>query len=175
MNNWTRLIHCHTQSGWNRSKDIVTRLARQQPETFSRIRAVTLEITSIVEKLSPIAQKVCWETCVSCKDVCCKRATIWYDIKDLLYLYCSGNSVPKRQIQKKDINGELVCPNFTVKGCALPRTQRPFVCSWYFCTSQKEYLEKNNPDQLLLIKQYLTDFKSLRNQILSEFKSINQR
>jgi hypothetical protein len=55
------------------------------------------------------------------------------------------------------------------KGCILPRIARPFVCTWYLCPAQKEYLAHYYPKLILDFDQTLFDIKELRNKIEKEF------
>ncbi len=75
----------------------------------------------------------CRNTCSSCTDSCCTRATVWYDFCDLLFLYLSGKSLPAQQLVRR--KGQS-CPQLSVNGCCVERTRRPFICTWYICPEQ---------------------------------------
>ncbi len=122
------------------------------------VRSLAGEIQMIFREMGPDLDSLCAATCPDCRDNCCKRATIWYDFKDLLYLFLGPGLLPECQISK---DGGCSC--LTDKGCVLPRSERPFVCTWYFCPDQKEgaftlgLAEKNQ------------QLKDLRNQMETEF------
>ncbi len=92
-------------------------------------------------------QSLCGVTCSDCDDNCCVRATIWYDLKDLLFLFFHRGTLPRQQIIRSKSRS---CPNLTSQGCRLPRLDRPFVCTWYLCPRQKELLSETGEKSILL-------------------------
>jgi len=97
---------------------------------------------SIKEKLESVDAALsflCSLTCSSCSDNCCVRATVWYDFRDLIYFHCSHGKIPEKQISKKN---DLSCKLLNSEGCALIRSKRPFICTWYLCSSHKDLLRR---------------------------------
>jgi len=91
------------------------------------------EISRKLQVADSFFQNLCEQTCTSCSDPCCARATIWYDFTDLLFLYLHTKTLPSRQIIRKKDQG---CSQLTVNGCRLDRLRRPFICTWYLCPEQ---------------------------------------
>lgn len=130
------------------------------------VRLLAQRIKSLVESLSDPIEELCAVTCPDCRDVCCERATIWYDFKDILYLYFGSGIFPDRQIKKIPGQGICHCIHLTQTGCILPRSQRPFVCSWYFCPDQKHL------SQDAAIPEKIIKIKKLRLEMEAAFCSI---
>lgn len=147
--------------------------------TIDRVHAMALgpvsglarEIRDRLDSLSCHIDRLCALTCPHCRDICCRRATIWYDFKDLVYLYFSGDGLPERQIIK--VGGEegnaSACLHLTDRGCRLPRNERPFVCTWYLCPDQK----LADPAAFNFISEQLGEVKTLRNEMESVFCRIS--
>ncbi len=126
------------------------------------------------EEISDSIEMVCSHTCVDCEDICCIRATIWFDLKDLLYMYFGLKKFPESQVEKQmKENKKNACCNFTKNGCFLNRFERPFVCTWYFCPTQTQYLNSRHPELKQTIGQTLQDIKELRNRMEEEFIKIS--
>ncbi len=106
---------------------------KARPDAFDRVRDAAEKIAGLMDRLDPAMTAMCRTTCPDCRDNCCARATIWYDFKDLLFLYFSRRPLPDRQIERP----AGICTQLTAGGCALKRMQRPFVCTWYLCGAQK--------------------------------------
>jgi len=109
------------------------------------------QLRHLLEQTFPIMENLCRETCPACTDVCCQRAWVWVDFKDLLFLHLAGIDPPERQLL--DRQGDH-CRYAGPKGCRLERIQRPFVCTWYVCPAQSRILdrqptEKNNLARIL--------------------------
>ncbi|MEN8210622.1 MAG: hypothetical protein ABFR31_02815 [Thermodesulfobacteriota bacterium] len=137
---------------------------------LSELFRIAEKIKKEFEIMSEPMEQLCSCTCIKCEDICCVRATIWFDFKDLLYIYFGAGKFPESQIKKNTLKNQVrACHCFTKKGCALPRTERPFVCTWYLCPAQKEYLLNYNPKLIHDFDQTLLNIKGLRNKIEEEF------
>lgn len=142
-------------------------LEKKYPEKQQGLREKAARIVKAYEAFSEIMSPVCDLTCPHCIDVCCKRATIWYDLKDLLAVYFGTGFFPEQQIKRKRSysDASCVCSCLGEKGCRLPRAHRPFVCSWYLCPEQTSYLLENAPELKLSLEKSLNQIRSLRNQL----------
>ncbi len=96
------------------------------------------QIARAYAELDMVLDDVCPLSCPTCADVCCSRATVWYDLKDLLFIYLNTGTFPDRQISR---TVDHSCCNLTLSGCRLQRSARPFICSWYICPDQKRIIE----------------------------------
>lgn len=141
---------------------------------LSELFRIAKKIKKEFEVMSDPMEQLCLCTCIKCEDICCVRATIWFDFKDLLYVYFGTGKFPESQIKKVTLKNQVrACHCFTKKGCTLPRTERPFVCTWYLCPAQKKYLSNFNPKLMLDFDQTLLNIKELRNQIEEEFVCVS--
>ncbi|MCP3931592.1 MAG: hypothetical protein GY705_21110 [Bacteroidetes bacterium] len=112
-------------------------------------------------------QDLCRETCPGCDDNCCIRATIYYDFKDLLFLYLYSGRLPQMQIIKQK---SCSCPNLASQGCILPRQKRPFVCTWYICPRQKaEIYQAGETSKLVEIEKTIKLIQAARNTLEDTF------
>jgi len=132
---------------------------RQRGGELDPVRDLAREIESGFNLMSGELDRVCSLTCPGCSDNCCERATIWYDFRDLLYLYFGPGQMPEAQITKN--TGK--CSNLKTLGCILPRAERPFVCTWYFCPDQKGLAVYGFLNKMIL------EIKDLRIQMEDEF------
>ncbi len=139
-----------------------------------QVQTLADQIRQAFEALSDPMDVLCNATCMACGDICCKKATIWYDFKDLVYLHFAFGRLPETQIKKVlDKTGTPHCMHFTETGCNLSRLERPFVCTWYLCPTQKQVMtsHEQGPDHTLL--ETVDHLKMLRHQIESEFCRIS--
>ena len=144
----------------------ISHLSGQYKRDLEKAHDMAAMIKDQFELLESAVDKLCARTCIDCQDICCNHATIWYDFKDLLYVYFSTGSFPKHQIEKvKSEKKGSFCCHFTPRGCRLPRTLRPFVCTWYFCPEQIQFLKTITPDLKIKIDKTLFQIKVLRNNI----------
>ena len=133
---WSQAVLSITKTISVISADFSQRLEVEAMQTLvQRIVGGYAEIETVLER-------VCMASCTTCTDVCCTRATVWYDVRDLLVMYLNTAALPKSQICRQP---DLSCCNLTPSGCRLPRSERPFICTWYIC-----------PEQNTLLKEYFT-------------------
>lgn len=154
------------KSDWERLLSEIKKSDRTMGQAFEPVRRVAMEIRQQYTDIAESIGFICRETCPDCRDNCCERATLWYDFKDLLYIYFTTGKFPGDQIYKKRYDGYSACCHLTETGCVLPRTRRPFVCTWYFCPGQKKY----GVD----MDSRLQKIKKLRKQLEEEFIKICQ-
>ena len=134
---------------------------------ITSIRTLAQQIVQEYTELETVLEQVCLTSCSKCEDVCCSRATVWYDLKDLLLIYLNTGTLPNRQIYKKPDHS---CCNLTSSGCPLIRSERPFICTWYICSDQKKVLDglpesKNK----LAIFRTIDKIKTARKELEEEY------
>ncbi|MDX2446435.1 MAG: hypothetical protein QNK29_04460 [Desulfobacterales bacterium] len=103
------------------------------------MQALVQHIVDGYAEIETVLERVCIASCTTCTDVCCTRATVWYDVKDLLVIYLNTGALPKAQIYRRSDHS---CCNLTPSGCRLPRSERPFICTWYICPEQNTLLKE---------------------------------
>lgn len=159
---------------WNQVLLSFNALENKGKDRLTKLFSIARKIQKNFELMADPMEKLCADTCVNCEDICCLRATIWFDFKDLLYIYCATGKFPESQIKKVSLKNKTKgCHYFTEKGCILSRIKRPFVCTWYFCPTQKEYLKLHYPNLILDFDRILSNIKELRNKIEEEFVCIS--
>ncbi|MCK5695307.1 MAG: hypothetical protein KAH62_01665 [Desulfobacula sp.] len=167
-------IPWYTAEEWNQVFLFIKRVDDLYGQKLVIVYKTADQIRQRFEKISGSIEKVCSNTCIYCEDICCIRATIWFDFKDLLYIYFGLNKFPTFQIIKNSSgNRERACCHFAEKGCMLSRLERPFVCTWYFCPEQNIYITLHYQKMMQNFEQILMEIKDLRNKMEEEFIRIS--
>lgn len=152
---------------WSQFCQSMEQTVGHQRSGLEEARHIACQIREKIDEINDAIDSVCEETCLFCKDICCKKATVWYDFKDMLYIYLHSGQFPRAQITK---NGDLSCCNLTAMGCLLPRRIRPFICTWYICPSQTAMLsEKVVEEPKNLIMSSIKEIQALRNCLENTF------
>lgn len=167
-------IPWQTAEDWNQVLLSFKAVENKGKDKLTALSGIAKKIQKNYEIISEPMESLCACTCVNCEDICCMRATVWFDFKDLLYIYFATGKLPESQIKKITLKNQIrTCGCLTQQGCILSRTERPFVCTWYLCPTQKEYLKQYYPERLLDFEQTLLNIKELRNKIEEEFVCIS--
>jgi len=158
-------IPWNTSAAWQEANTSLKHvLQHQRPEldeSFRLAHGLHDQLTSIF----PLMDRLCRTTCPDCVDVCCQRAWVWADFKDLLFLHLAGIPVPDHQLLFRQ---EDHCRYASPDGCRLDRIQRPFVCTWYLCPAQTQHL-RQAPAEMKRITEPLQQIKACRKKMEISF------
>ncbi len=113
---------------------------------FSSSRCWAEDIALKMSEIDNNLQDLCTKTCTHCHEVCCLKATLWYDFNDLLFCFLRKGKIPERQISRK---GDGACCHLDRNGCLLQRIDRPFICTWYICQQQRELSEEKQQQTIV--------------------------
>lgn len=139
---------------------------------IAAIWSLAEQINKVYTVIDRSLEGICHTTCPQCVNVCCVRATVWYDMKDLVFIYLNTGSFPEKQITRQP---DKTCCNLTLSGCRLKRSARPFICTWYICPEQNNALQQL-PDSnagstvlhaILQIKTARRELDQMYNAVLS--------
>ncbi len=81
-------------------------------------------------KLDPLIQSYTAKVCPYCGTVCCANKFGFPEFADVVGFLAMGLEIPNYDL---DVDEEAICQFIGEKGCVLPRIQRPYRCTWYFC------------------------------------------
>jgi hypothetical protein len=107
--------------------------------------------------LDPSMTEYCQLTCTLCEDPCCTGKEIFFNQADLLYLMALNSMRPP--IGQTRSKASAPCRYLSVRGCNLPRPQRPYICVWFLCEPQIELL---NASTASYQRQVIKTFQHIR-------------
>ncbi|MCP4694316.1 MAG: hypothetical protein GY859_40160, partial [Desulfobacterales bacterium] len=131
-----------------------------------RSESLAREIRGRYASIFPLLDELCAVTCPWCPDICCARAFVWFDLKDLLFLHFIGRPAPAAQPRPTPAG---VCRHLGARGCRLPRIARPWICTWYLCPTQKGALKKKGPGAQRAVETAIREIKKARKAMAEEF------
>ena len=141
----------HTLALWQEANACLADTMQQNQLVLAEPHRQAQRMHRRLEWIFPLMDRLCRKTCPDCKNICCRRAWVWADFKDLLFLHLTGIPVPDGQLLDRQ-GGH--CRYGSPDGCRLDRIRRPFVCTWYLCPAQTRLLdhqpaEKHNLSRIL--------------------------
>lgn len=155
----------HTRALWQEANTCLAHTMRQNHSVLAESHRQAHRIRHRLESIFPLMNRLCDRTCPDCRDICCQRAWVWADFKDLLFLHLAGIPVPDRQLLGRERDH---CRYGSPDGCRLDRTQRPFVCTWYLCPAQTQCLRKE-PVEMQILQEALQGIKECRQKMEMSF------
>jgi len=154
-----------TPALWQEANTCLAHTMRQNQAVLAESHRQAHRMRRRLESIFPLMDRLCRKTCPDCAEVCCRRAWVWADFKDLLFLHLAGIPVPDRQLLGRQ-GGH--CRYSSPDGCGLDRLQRPFVCTWYLCPTQTHILRKQ-PAEMQILQASLKRMKGLRQTMEMSF------
>ncbi|WP_319522008.1 hypothetical protein [uncultured Desulfosarcina sp.] len=155
----------NTIGRWQEANACLAKTIGNHAPALADCRRQARQTRRLLDSLFPLMEDLCRRTCPACTDICCQRAWVWADFRDLLFFHLDGISVPERQLVSRQ--GDH-CRYAGPAGCRLDRLQRPFVCTWYICPAQTRLLD-NRPKEKRHLTSALEQIKALRKQMESAF------
>lgn len=119
---------------WQAANDAMAAVTVHRADRFGVARSLAAAIRIRMNRLDPFLEALCADTCPTCRDNCCGRATVWYDFRDLLGFHLNAAAIPAGQMIPSP---DRSCQYLATSGCTFPRSQRPFICTWFVCAAQK--------------------------------------
>ena len=123
------------------NKNISSWLARSK-EIRRSAHAWALTIRGNLEWLDPFFQRYVDASYYRCQAPCCQATNVFFDRADLLYLHSLPAVIPYSQTRSK--SGDP-CLYLTEQGCMIPRTHRPYICTWFMCDLHCECFGAEQP------------------------------
>lgn len=165
MENSLSAIPWNTIGLWREANTFLARTISNDDSALADCRRQARQARRLLESLFPLMDALCRRTCPDCTNICCRRAWVWVDFRDLLFFHLAGIPVPDRQLVSE--RGDH-CRYAGSAGCRLDRLQRPFVCTWYICPAQTRLLDNRSKEKRGL-SSALEQIKNLRKKMESAF------
>lgn len=150
---------------WDEANYAISYLLKKREPSTEGLRQHAHHLSVLFNRLFPLLDRLCRLTCRFCPDPCCLAATIWFDLKDMVMLHLLNRDIPFAQPLSRQ---EDHCRYLGIRGCTLPRHDRPFICTLYLCPPQMRILRKE-PDDLKLFSDTISSIKEKRNDLEHEF------
>ncbi|MGD8389600.1 MAG: hypothetical protein PVG49_20810 [Desulfobacteraceae bacterium] len=130
-----------TASSWSEALHTLEGLVGRHAKDLGPARKNAEAVRLNLEIVFPSLDALCRVTCPECPSPCCLEAAVYADFRDLLFLSLLHLPPPPMQLRNAP---EASCRYHTRHGCALPRIQRPWICTWYLCAAQRAVLERGH-------------------------------
>ena len=140
---------------------------------LSNVREPLMGLAQDIEvRLHALAEpmdRLCAHTCTHCPDPCCLKASVWYDFRDLLGLHLYGKSLP---VGQPITDYGDICRYSSHSGCTLPRSIRPWICTWYICPVQAKWLRTQAVGAGQSLEEALVRIKKQRFALEERFLAV---
>ncbi len=127
-------------------------------DTAKHLKELLIESSVLIEEYTR-------QVCPTCTDVCCKQRHGLFVKADRAYSKALGEAVPSHD-QSRDPEGP--CQFLTAAGCAKPRWQRAWKCTWYFCDALLRSLDEGPQRKARKLSAMLDEMGKLYDELGGE-------
>lgn len=153
-------------SSWREVHTALDYHMRRYPTENAALVSLAEAIAGNLQVVDPVMEQLCAATCPSCPDPCCLHADVRYDFRDLVFFHCRQKALPLHQPR---LHTGQPCLFLARHGCGLPRTLRPFLCTWYLCPQQMEIIQNTSSRDMSRVLQILRSIQQQRKDLEDAF------
>ena len=147
---------------------IKTTLERQEGG-YAHLVQLSHDILSLYREIDLYTQSFTGLVCCTCPNPCCVNRHAYPDVEDLIFFEIAGLPPPNYAFDAEDT---APCMFLTKKGCVLPRPQRSYRCTWYFCEKVLDEFEKNAPTAYRDLENLLQALSTARIMLIEGFYTL---
>lgn len=169
MDHYFNKINYHDRESLGKIIWFIGNVFSENMNGVKKTRALAVELSEMIEALSPFIQQHTDAVCPDCRDVCCINRHSYHDHEDVVYILTLGEKLPP---YKDGIDDKELCRFLGNGGCTISRSLRPYRCNWYFCTPLLEHIKNISAPNYRRFIASLERITRKRENLLKEFKGI---
>ena len=154
------------QAEWLEANATLKSLFYMHGRSLEEVRQNAELARTNLESIFPVFERFTKVVCPDCQAVCCLKARVAYDFKDLLFIHALGLEPPPHQLRR---NNDEHCRYLTEVGCSIPRLVRPFICNWYYCAPMLELYYQLPARAQRSLSNFMMNAQTHRNLMEDQF------
>jgi hypothetical protein len=160
------LLPLGSATHWKQAHQSISLHLCRHPDAWSKVLGLAGLVGIQLKAFFPILDDLCINTCPWCPEPCCLQAKVSFDFKDLLFLHFAHKPIP---LSPPLTTLGDTCRYLSHRGCMLPRSSRPWICTWYLCPVQTAILRKRDSRQYDAFNRIIQEIKGLRQALEEAF------
>ncbi len=162
-------LSLRNQQAFHTSVERLRNLFSSNAFNLNQVTEKAQEYKKAFDALDPLIQYHTSRVCPYCGMVCCANKHGFPAFEDLVGILAMGLDLPEYRF---DVNENDMCQFMGPEGCLLPRHQRPYRCTWYFCDPLLIQLEIGPPDHYHRFVRDTERLSAARIQMIKAFHPI---
>lgn len=148
------------------SYEALVQLLTEHPAALTKVKERADEVSAVFREIDVHIEQHTRVVCPDCITVCCINRHSYYDPQDIVYLSASGEQIPPFT---EGIDDAAPCQFLGRQGCMIRRSQRPYRCTWFFCTPLLDHIRSVSARDYRLFISRLQDLTAKREDLAREF------
>lgn len=124
----------------------------------------------LIEAISPLIEAYTSAVCPDCTSVCCINRHARFDQSDVIFMTALEKDIPGENPGIADTDA---CRFLGSRGCNLKRSQRPYRCTWFFCSLLlDQIMQQTSAAEYREFIELLRDITKIRTKMMHDFETI---
>jgi len=126
---------------------------------------------TLIELISPLIEAYTSAVCPDCTSICCINRHSRFDQSDVIFMTALGEDIPEENPGIADTDA---CRFLGSRGCTLKRSQRPYRCTWFFCSPLlDQIMQQTSAAGYRKFIELLRDISKIRTTMINDFETIS--
>jgi hypothetical protein len=153
------------------SLDSIPLIFSEQRAAFESVRRAAVEAGKIIEAISPLIEFQTARICPDCSSVCCINRHSRFDRSDVIFMAALGKDIPT---EDPGIAETDACKFLSERGCVRNRSQRPYRCTWFFCSAlMDQIMQQASAAEYRRFIEMLRNITQIRTTMMNDFETIS--
>ncbi len=139
-------------------------------DSLAKVSRPAAEAEELIETISPIIESHTAMVCPDCTSVCCIDRHSRFDYSDVIFMSALERDIPE---EDPAVTGTDPCRFLGRRGCVRKRSERPYRCTWFFCSPLLEVIEERMPlAEYRSFMKMLRRITELRTEMIRYFEAV---
>jgi hypothetical protein len=149
---------------WKREAELLAIWLKDNTSVAVSLRRQSEMVCSGVAEADPFIEQLTTVVCHECREVCCRWENCQYDATDLVHLVTLGNAVP---VYSEGLPDQGPCRYLASWGCTIARTERPFRCTWHFCSALISHMAQKPQRAVRFFSIRFQEIQAIRQEMMA--------
>lgn len=142
-------------------------------DALSEVTCSARRAETLINAVSPLIEEYTAALCPACSSVCCINRHSRFDRSDVIFMTALQKDIPEEDPGIADTD---TCRFLGSRGCILKRSQRPYRCTWFFCSSLLDQIMRQAAAmKCRTFMQLLQNITIHRTAMISDFETISTK
>lgn len=137
---------------------------------LAKVSSSARKAETLIETISPLIEAYTSAVCPECTSVCCINRHCRFDRSDVIFMAALGKDIPE---DHPGIADSAACRFLCLRGCARKRSERPYRCTWFFCSALLDQIRhKATAAEYRKLMELLRNITENRSAMINDFETL---
>jgi hypothetical protein len=151
----------------------VRSLFPDQGDALAEVNRSARQAETLIKAISPLIERYTSVLCPECTSICCIDRHSRFDRSDIIFMAALGKQIPEESPAITDTDA---CRFLGRSGCNLKRSQRPYRCTWFFCSALLDLIiQQATAAEYRKFMEMLQKITTHRTAMINDFETLSTK